>query len=195
VTESFADSCGFEPFAVDVEMIVDINEAYARAPDALNLGARQTGAIYGRRQLSLLQPMGTGSVSASQASRLLVAWSQLETRFDNFIPSNQQVGFLANTFRGGMKESSWAELEQTAGAMEGFKFVPPSTTLPLLHSICEEAINRFAFDQKAGAECGAVLAIAQHTALSLACDTAGQEIKDKVDSLLLEHALSPVTLK
>ncbi|KAL4547536.1 hypothetical protein Ndes2526B_g06779 [Nannochloris sp. 'desiccata'] len=195
VSESFADCCAFEPFSINVDMIVDINETRARAPYALGLRAHQAGATYARRQLSLLQPMGEGSVSASQASRLLAAWSTLETRFDEFIPSNQQVGFLSNTFRVGIGSSSWAELEATAGAMEGFKFVPPSTTLPLLQSICEEAIRRFACGEGSALDTGAVLAVAQHTALSLPCNTSGQEIRDKVDSLLSERGISADAIK
>jgi hypothetical protein len=195
VAESFADSCGFEPFAIDVEMVVTMNEARARASKAVKLGASQIGAIYGKRQLALLQPMGEGSVSASQASRLLVAWSTLESKFDNFIPSNQQVGFLANTLRIGIGESTWAELENTAGAMEGFKYVPPSTTLPLLGSICEEAIHRFAIDKDVAANAGAVLAVAQHAASTLPCNTASEEIKNKIESLLKEHGISADAVK
>jgi hypothetical protein len=105
------------------------------------------------------------------------------------------VGFLADSFRGGIGSSSWAELEATAGAMEGLKFVPPSTTLPLLHSICEEAIRRFACGEGSAAYTGAVLAVAQHTALSLPCSTAGQEIRDKVRSLLSERGISPEAIK
>lgn len=194
VSESFADCCAYEPFSVDVGMIVDINEARARAPDALGLRAHQAGATYGRRQVSLLQPMGQGCVSPSQASHLLVAWSKLEARFDEFIPSNQQVGFLCNTLRGGIRGSSWAELEATAGAMEGFKYVPASTTLPLLHSICEEVIRRLACGEGSAADTGAVLAVAQHTALSLPCNTAGKEIRDKVNSLLNERGISAAAI-
>ncbi len=186
--ETFSDACGYEPCSVDIEMLVDVYESHARASDILSVNTLPLGAIFGRRQLQLLQPMGDGSVSASQAARLLVAWSTLEARFEmNF--SNQQIAFLANTCCVGMKDCTLWEMEALASAMAGYKYVPASTTFPLLEAICKESIERFAADKASAADAGAVLAVAEHAALYVPRNTAVQELKEKVDRLLLEYGI------